>query len=176
MDLKKIAIGRNPPMDVNVVVEIPFKADPVKYEVDKESGALFVDRFLHTAMYYPCNYGFIPNTLSQDGDPVDVMVVGRHAVAVGCVMRSRPIGVLMMEDEAGIDEKILCVPHPKLHPFFNDVATYKDLPNVLLQQIEHFFAHYKDLEEGKWVKVTGWGGPEKAAELILQAIDRAKGK
>lgn len=176
MDLKKISIGKNPPMDINVVIEIPFKSDPVKYEVDKESGAMFVDRFLHTAMYYPCNYGFVPNTLSQDGDPVDVMVVGRHAVAVGCVMRCRPIGVLMMEDEAGIDEKILAVPHPKLHPFYDDVAVHTDLPNTLLQQIEHFFGHYKDLEPGKWVKVTGWGDAEAAGLLIQQAIDRAQGK
>jgi len=176
MDLKKIPIGKNPPHDINVVIEIPLKGDPVKYEVDKESGAMFVDRFLHTAMYYPANYGFIPNTLSDDGDPVDVLVVGRHSVVPGSVMRSRPIGVLMMEDEAGQDEKILAVPHPKLHPFYDDVKTYSDLPLTLLQQIEHFFAHYKDLEEGKWVKVTGWRGPDEAAQVILDAIARAEGK
>jgi inorganic pyrophosphatase len=176
MELKKIPIGIDPPHDVNVVIEIPLNSDPVKYEVDKESGAMFVDRFLHTAMYYPCNYGFVPNTLSEDGDPVDVMVVGRHAVAVGSVMRCRPIGVLLMEDEAGRDEKILAVPHPKLHPFYNDVASYKDLPATLTQQIEHFFAHYKDLEPGKWVKVAGWGDVADAARFIDEAIDRAKAK
>ena len=176
MDLKKIPIGKNPPNDVNVVIEIPLKGDPVKYEVDKESGAMFVDRFLHTAMFYPCNYGFIPNTLSDDGDPVDVLVVGRHSVVPGAVMRSRPIGVLMMEDEAGQDEKILAVPHPKLHPFYDDVNSYKDLPKTLIEQIEHFFAHYKDLEPGKWVKVTGWGDAAAAAKIIEQGIEKAKEK
>ncbi len=176
MDIKKIPIGKNPPEDVNVIVEIPLKGDPVKYEICKESGAMFVDRFLHTAMYYPTNYGFIPHTLSEDGDPVDVMVVGRHGVAVGAVMRSRPVGVLLMEDEAGQDEKILAVPHPKLHPFYDDVSSYSDLPRTLLEQIEHFFAHYKDLEPGKWVKVLGWGGPEKAAEVIREGIERANKK
>ena len=176
MDIKKIPIGKNPPNDINVIIEIPLKGDPVKYEIDKESGAMFVDRFLHTAMYYPTNYGFVPHTLSDDGDPVDVMVVGRHGVAVGAVMRSRPIGVLLMEDEAGHDEKILAVPHPKLHPFYDDVKSYSDLPATLLQQIEHFFSHYKDLEEGKWVKVIGWGGPEKVAEIIETAIKKAEKK
>jgi inorganic pyrophosphatase len=176
MDIKKIPIGKNPPTDINVIVEIPLRGDPVKYEICKESGAMFVDRFLHTAMYYPTNYGFVPHTLSDDGDPVDVMVVGRTPVAVGSVLRSRPIGVLMMEDESGQDEKILAVPHAKLHPFYEDVKTYTDLPQVMLRQIEHFFAHYKDLEEGKWVKVTGWAGPEKAAELIEEAIKRAEKK
>ena len=176
MDLKKIPIGKNPPYDINVVIEIPLKGDPVKYEVDKESGAMFVDRFLHTAMYYPANYGFVPNTLSDDGDPVDVLVVGRHSVVPGSVMRSRPIGVLHMEDEAGQDEKILAVPHPKLHPFYDDVQTYTDLPKTLIQQIEHFFAHYKDLEEGKWVKVTGWGNAEDAARIITESIERAQAK
>ena len=176
MDLKKIPVGKNPPNDVNVVIEIPLKGDPVKYEVDKESGAMFVDRFLHTAMYYPCNYGFIPNTLSEDGDPVDVLVVGRHAVVPGAVMRSRPIGVLLMEDEAGLDEKILAVPHPKLHPFYDDVNEYKDLPKTLIEQIEHFFAHYKDLEPGKWVKVTGWGDAAAAGKIIEKGIEKAKEK
>ena len=176
MELKKIPIGIKPPHDINVVIETPLNSDPVKYEVDKESGAMFVDRFLHTVMYYPCNYGFIPNTLSEDGDPVDVMVVGRHAVAVGSVMRSRPIGVLMLEDEAGRDKKILAVPHPKLHPFYNDVSSYKDLPDTLTQQIEHFFAHYKNLEPGKWVKVSGWGDVAEATRLIDEAIERAKDK
>ena len=176
MDLKKIPIGKNPPHDVNVIVEIPLRGDPVKYEICKESGAMFVDRFLHTAMFYPTNYGFIPHTLSDDGDPVDVMVVGKHGVAVGSVMRSRPIGVLLMEDESGQDEKILAVPHPKLHPFYDDVRSYKDLPQILIQQIEHFFAHYKDLEEGKWAKVLGWGDADKACEIIEEAIQRALAK
>jgi inorganic pyrophosphatase len=173
MDYRKISIGKNPPTDVNVIVEIPLKGEPVKYEIDKDSGALFVDRFLHTAMFYPGNYGFIPHTLSEDGDPVDAMVVGRVPVAVGCVLRSRPIGVMLMEDESGIDEKILCVPHTKLHPFWDEVASYTDLPPILVQQIEHFFAHYKDLEPGKWVRIKGWGGPEVAAEMIEKAIKRA---
>lgn len=176
MDLSKISIGKKPPFDINVVIEIPLGGEPVKYEVDKESGAMFVDRFLHTAMYYPCNYGFVPHTLSDDGDPIDVLVVGRHAVVPGSVLRSRPVGVLKMEDEAGQDEKILAVPHPKLHPFYDDVESYSDLPSVLIRQIEHFFAHYKDLEEGKWVKVTGWEGPEEAARLIEGAIARVSGK
>jgi len=174
MDLKKIPIGKNPPHDVNVVIEIPLRGDPVKYEVDKDSGAIFVDRFLHTAMFYPCNYGFIPNTLSNDGDPVDVLVVGNHCVVPGSVMRSRPVGVLLMEDEAGQDEKILAVPHDKLHPFYTNVKDYTDLPPTLIQQITHFFEHYKDLEKGKWVKVTGWAGAEDAARIIQEGIDRAK--
>jgi inorganic pyrophosphatase len=176
MDISKIPTGKNPPKDVNVIIEIPLRGDPVKYEICKESGAMFVDRFLHTAMYYPVNYGFIPHTLSDDGDPIDVMVVGRTQVAVGCVMRSRPIGVLLMEDESGTDEKILAVPHPKLHPFYDDVKSYTDLPKTLIEQIGHFFEHYKDLEEGKWVKLRGWEGPERAAELIEESIKRAQDK
>ncbi|HSV30164.1 MAG TPA: inorganic diphosphatase [Candidatus Omnitrophota bacterium] len=176
MDIKKIPIGKNPPSDINVIIEIPLRSDPVKYEVCKESGAMFVDRFLHTAMYYPVNYGFVPHTLSDDGDPVDVMVVGRVPVAVGAVLRSRPIGVLLMEDEGGQDEKILAVPHTKLHPFYDEVNSYEDMPKILLQQIEHFFTHYKDLEEGKWVKCTGWAGRERAEELIQEAIKRAEAK
>lgn len=174
MDLSKISMGENPPFDFNTVIEIPMNGEPVKYEVCKKSGAMFVDRFLHTAMYYPGNYGFIPHTLAQDGDPMDVMVVGRVPVAVGAVMRSRPIGIMYMEDEAGTDEKILAVPHAKLHPFWNEVASFRDLPNILLRQIEHFFAHYKDLEAEKWVKVKGWGGVEEAAEQIRAAAARAK--
>lgn len=173
MDLTKIPIGDNPPGDINVLIEVPLRSDPVKYELDKDSGTMFVDRFLHTAMYYPGNYGFVPHTLSLDGDPIDVIVVGGHSVTVGCVMRSRPIGVLLMEDEGGIDEKILAVPHAKLHPFYDNVHSYKDLPPLLIQQIEHFFAHYKDLEEGKWVKVSGWGDADVAARLIDEAIQRA---
>lgn len=176
MDIKKIPIGKNPPHDVNVIIEIPLRSDPVKYEICKESGAMFVDRFLHTAMYYPVNYGFVPHTLSEDGDPVDVMVVGRVPVAVGSVMRCRPIGVLKMEDESGMDEKILAVPHAKLHPFYEEVKSYEDLPQILISQIEHFFVHYKDLEPGKWVELRGWGGPEVAATIIEQAIANAQKK
>lgn len=176
MDMKKIPIGKNPPSDINVIIEIPLRSDPVKYEICKESGAMFVDRFLHTAMYYPVNYGFIPHTLSDDGDAVDVMVIGRVPVAVGSVMRCRPIGVLMMEDESGQDEKLLAVPHFKLHPFYEETRTYSDLPPVLISQIEHFFVHYKDLEPGKWVELRGWGGPEKAHEIIEEAIRRHQKK
>lgn len=173
MDIKKIPIGNNPPDDINVIIEIPLRGDPVKYEICKESGAMFVDRFLHTAMYYPVNYGFVPHTLSEDGDPVDVMVVGRVPIAVGAVLRCRPIGVMLMEDEGGMDEKILAVPHSKLHPFYSDVDTYEALPKILIQQIEHFFVHYKDLEVGKWVDLKGWQGPDQARAIIAQAIERA---
>lgn len=176
MDLKKISIGENPPLDFNVIIEIPLRGEPVKYEVDKESGAMFVDRFLHTAMYYPGNYGFIPHTLAEDGDPMDVMVVGRTPVAVGAVMRCRPVGIMYMEDEAGTDEKVLAVPHPKLHPFYNEVRDFNDLPEVMVRQMEHFFEHYKDLEAGKWVKIKGWGGVDEAAEHIMAAVARAQGK
>jgi inorganic pyrophosphatase len=174
MELKNIPVGKHPPYDVNVVIEIPLGGAPIKYEVDKASGAMFVDRFLHTSMHYPANYGFIPHTLSEDGDPVDVMVVSQIGVSVGVVMRSRPIGVLLMEDESGKDEKILAVPHSKLHPFYDDVQSYTDLPVILLQQIEHFFAHYKDLEPGKWVKVTGWGDATQAAKIIQEGIDKVQ--
>ena len=176
MDLSKIPIGKDAPHDINVVIEIPLGGQPIKYEVDKDSGAMFVDRFLHTAMHYPVNYGFVPHTLSNDGDPVDVMVVSQIGVTVGAVLRSRPIGVLLMEDESGKDEKILAVPHTKLHPYYDEVQSYKDLPVILLQQIEHFFAHYKDLEPGKWVKVTGWGDAAAAGRLIQEGIDRVNEK
>jgi inorganic pyrophosphatase len=175
MDLSRIPVGKDAPHDINVVIEIPLGGQPIKYEVDKESGAMFVDRFLHTAMHYPVNYGFVPHTLSMDGDPVDVMVVSQIGVTVGAVLRSRPIGVLLMEDESGKDEKILAVPHTKLHPYYDEVQSYKDLPVILLQQIEHFFAHYKDLEPGKWVKVTGWGDAATACRLIQEGIDRLAG-
>lgn len=174
MDLSKIPVGHNPPWDINVIIEIPLRGEPVKYEVDKASGAMFVDRFLHTAMYYPANYGFVPHTLSADGDPCDVMVVGRTPVIPGAVLRSRPVGVLIMEDEAGQDEKILAVPVDKLHPFYSDVASYRNLPEILRDQIAHFFQHYKDLEKGKWVKITRWGEPDEAARIIEEAIQRYK--
>jgi len=149
MDLSRIPIGRNPPHEVNVIIEIPQGGAPVKYEVDKESGAMFVDRFLHTAMFYPANYGFIPHTLSEDGDPIDCMVGGPTPVVPGVVLRSRPLGALLMEDEKGIDEKILAVPVDELHPFYKQISSYRDLPEILLEQICHFFQHYKDLEKGK---------------------------
>ncbi|MCL4677922.1 MAG: inorganic diphosphatase [Alphaproteobacteria bacterium] len=174
MDISKISIGVNPPDDIYVLIEIPQGGHPVKYEMNKESGAMFVDRFLHTSMIYPGNYGFIPHTLSEDGDPCDVMVVGQSPVIPGAVIRSRPIGVLLMEDEKGLDEKILAVPVDKLHPFYSKVQSYEDLPEILTEQIAHFFEHYKDLEKGKWVKNIQWAGPEKAKAMILEAIARAK--
>lgn len=174
MPLSNIPIGTNPPYDINVIIENPLGGEPVKYEVDKASGAMFVDRFLHTAMYYPGNYGFVPHTLSGDGDPIDVLVVGRVPVMPGAVIRSRPVGVLMMEDEGGEDEKILAVPVDKLHPYFTDIKSYVDLPEILRDQIAHFFTHYKDLERGKWAKINSWGGPEDAAAMITRAIENAK--
>lgn len=174
MDIRKISTGRDVPWDVNVIVENPLGGDPVKYELDKETGAMFVDRFLHTAMHYPGNYGFIPHTLSGDGDPVDALVVGRVPVMPGAVLRSRPVGVLVMEDEAGEDEKILAVPVDKLHPYFTDVATYQDLPDILLEQIAHFFTHYKDLEKGKWSRILRWGDPDEAAAMIRAGVERAQ--
>ncbi|WP_341705824.1 inorganic diphosphatase [Ferrovibrio sp.] len=175
MDIARISLGKNPPYDINAVIEIPAGGAPVKYELDKESGALFVDRFLHTAMFYPANYGFIPHTLSNDGDPCDILVVSHVPVVAGAVIRSRPIGALKMEDEAGGDEKIIAVPVDKLHPFYNHVKSYADLPEILLQQIEHFFVHYKDLEKGKFVKSAGWVGTDEAARMITDGIVRAAG-
>jgi inorganic pyrophosphatase len=175
MDISKIGVGPAAPWDVHVVIEIPKgSTDPVKYEFDKDSGALFVDRFLHTAMFYPGNYGFIPDTLSDDGDPVDVLVISRAAVVPGSVIRSRPIGALLLRDEAGGDEKIIAVPVEALHPAYNDVRSYEDLPQINRDQIAHFFQHYKDLEKGKWVSVTEWVGPEAAAKLIGDAQQRAE--
>jgi inorganic pyrophosphatase len=174
MDISKLPIGDNAPDEVNVIIEVPMGGNPVKYELDKESGAMFVDRFLHTAMHYPCNYGFVPHTLSDDGDPVDAAVLGQHIVAPGVVIPSRPIGVLLMEDESGIDEKILCVPVDRLHPYYENVTSVEHVRPILLEQLSHFFSHYKDLEPGKWVKVQGWEGPEKAKELIREGIARAK--
>ncbi|MFO1127587.1 MAG: inorganic diphosphatase [Rhodospirillales bacterium] len=173
MDLSKIGVGSNPPYDVNVLIEISMGGNPVKYELDKASGAIFVDRFLHTAMYYPFNYGFIPHTLSEDGDPVDAAVISQVAVSPGVIIRSRPVGVLIMEDEKGIDEKILCVPVDELHPYFANVSSYRELPQILCEQVTHFFDHYKDLEKGKWVKVQRWGEPDEAFQLIRAGVSRA---
>ena len=174
MDLSKIPPGQSPPFDINVMIEIPQGGVPVKYELDKATGALFVNRFLHTTMFYPGNYGFIPNTLSQDGDPIDVLVVSQVPVIPGAVVRCRPVGVLMMEDEAGPDEKIIAVPLDRLNPYFSGIKSYEDLPEILREQIVHFFRHYKELEPGKWVKVTNWYGPEEASNFIREAIERAK--
>ncbi len=176
MDLSKIPAGQNVPWDINVVIEVSLGSEPVKYEFDKASGALFVDRFLHTAMFYPANYGFIPHTLSGDGDPCDVLVVGRHPIVPGAVVRSRPVGVLMMEDEGGQDEKILAVPVDKLHPYYSNVGSYRNLPEILVEQIAHFFAHYKDLETGKWAKVLRWGEADEANKLIMEGVARAQSK
>ena len=174
MNIDKVSIGQNPPHDINVLIEIPVGGAPVKYELEKESGIMYVDRFLHTAMYYPCNYGFIPHTLSEDGDPMDVAVMGRTPVIPGCIIRSRPIGVLIMEDESGIDEKVLAVPVDDLHPAYTDVSSIDDVQQVQRDQIEHFFTHYKDLEPGKWVKVKRWGNAEEAKRLIDEAVSRAQ--
>lgn len=173
MDITKVPAGLNPPYDINVLIEIPMGGNPVKYELDKDSGAMYVDRFLHTAMYYPCNYGFIPHTLSDDGDPVDAAVLAQIPVSPGVIIRSRPIGVLIMEDESGIDEKILCVPVDDLHPYYASIASYREIPKILRDQLEHFFAHYKDLEEGKWVKVKRWGETQEAFDLVRQGMQRA---
>lgn len=174
MDMSKIPVGQNPPFDINVIIEVPLGGEPIKYEMDKASGAMFVDRFLYTSMRYPCNYGFIPHTLSDDGDPTDVLVVGQRALMPGSVVRARPVGVLLMEDEAGMDEKIVAVPHQKLTPYYDQIKTYKDLPQVLQDRIPHFFAHYKDLEKEKWVKIVGWEDEHHAAELISNGIKAAK--
>ncbi len=176
MDISKIPAGNNPPEDINVVIEVPQHADPIKYELDKESGAIFVDRFMHTAMHYPCNYGFVPNTLSDDGDPVDVLVVSAFSLIPGCVVPCRPVGVLLMEDEAGMDAKVLAVPASKLNPIYDHVQEPEDLPKFLTDQIRHFFEHYKDLEPNKWVKVTGWGNADDARKEILDSIARLEEK
>jgi len=170
MSLNKVPAGRDLPNDFNVIIEIPMNADPIKYEVDKESGAIFVDRFMGTAMHYPCNYGYVPNTLSADGDPVDVLVITPFPLIPGVVVRCRAIGVLKMTDEAGQDAKVLAVPVDKVLPIYKHWQKPEDLQDLRLQQIQHFFEHYKDLEPGKWVKVDGWGGPDDAKEEILNGV------
>ncbi|MCA9482502.1 MAG: inorganic diphosphatase [Nitrospina sp.] len=175
MDINAIPIGQNPPWDINVIIEIPFGREPVKYEVDKKSGALYVDRVMHTSMRYPCNYGFVPHTTAEDGDPVDVLVASPVEFLSGCIVRCRPIGVLEMEDEKGNDEKILAVPVDALNPYYAHVEEYTQLPKILLDQITHFFRHYKDLEDGKWAKVEGWKDSVHAAKLIGEAIERERG-
>jgi len=170
MSLNKVSAGRDVPNDFNVIIEIPMNADPIKYEVDKESGAIFVDRFMGTAMHYPCNYGYVPNTLSADGDPVDVLVITPFPLIPGVVVRCRAIGVLKMTDEAGQDAKVLAVPVDKVLPIYKHWQKPEDLQDLRLQQIQHFFEHYKDLEPGKWVKVDGWEGPEAAKQEILDGV------
>src|SRR5277367_3542455 len=170
MRIDAIPIGINPPHDVNVVIEVPIGGEPIKYEMDKEAGALVVDRFLYTAMRYPGNYGFIPHTLSGDGDPCDVIVANTRAIAPGAIISCRIVGVLLMEDEAGGDEKLIGVPAPRLTQRYDTVQDYRDLPAITLQQIEHFFAHYKDLEPGKWVKIMRWGDAAEARALVIAGI------
>ena len=174
MHLDAIAIGQNPPDDVNVIIEVSIGGEPIKYEMDKAAGTLVVDRFLHTPMRYPGNYGFVPHTLSEDGDPIDVVVANTRPIVPGAVINVRPIGVFKMEDNAGGDEKIIAVPMPKLTKRYAHVMNYIDLPEITLAQIQHFFAHYKDLEPGKWVKVVGWGDAQEARRTIADAIARAK--
>lgn len=172
MNLDRVSSGRELPSDFNVIIEIPMNADPIKYEVDKETGAMFVDRFMSTAMHYPCNYGYIPRTLSADGDPVDVLVLSPVPLITGVVVRCRPVGMLKMTDEAGDDAKLLAVPIDKLCNLYRSIQSPRDLPELALSQIAHFFEHYKDLEPGKWVKITGWAGPEEAAAEILSGVQR----
>ena len=176
MNLDAIAIGHNPPEDVNAIIEVPIGGEPIKYELDKAAGTLVVDRFLHTAMRYPGNYGFVPHTLSDDGDPIDVLVANTRPIVPGAVINVRPVGVLKMQDEAGGDEKIIAVPVPKLTKRYEHVMNYTDMPEITLQQIQHFFEHYKDLEPGKWVKVIRWGDAQDAHQLIMEGIARAKAK
>ncbi len=172
MNLDRVTSGKDVPNDINVIIEIPSHSDPVKYEVDKETGAMFVDRFMNTAMHYPCNYGYIPHTLSDDGDPVDVLVVTPIPLISGSVIRCRTIGMLKMTDEAGADAKLLAVPHEKLCKLYKNAEAPEDMSPLLLDQIAHFFAHYKDLEEGKWVKIEGWTGAEEARQEIMDSISR----
>jgi len=174
MRLDAIAIGKNPPEDINVVVEVAIGGEPIKYEMDKEAGTLVVDRFLYTPMRYPGNYGFVPHTLSDDGDPIDVLIANTRPIIPGAVINVRPVGVLKMEDDGGIDEKIIAVPSTKLTRRYEKVVNYSDLPQITLDQIKHFFEHYKDLEPGKWVKIAGWGDAAEAKALIQEAVERAK--
>ena len=172
MQLDAIPVGNDAPNDVNVVIEVPVGGEPIKYEMDKASGALFVDRFLYTSMRYPGNYGFVPHTLSDDGDPIDVLVASTRAITPGAVINCRPIGVLIMQDEAGQDEKVIAVPSAHLTRRYENVLDYTDLPQITLDQIAHFFEHYKDLETEKWVEVERWGDADEARQLIQEAIDR----
>ena len=175
MRIEAISIGDNPPDDVNVIVEVPVGGQPIKYEMDKEAGTLVVDRFLYTPMTYPGNYGFVPHTLSDDGDPIDVLVCNTRPLIPGCVINVRPVGVMLMEDNSGQDEKVIAVPSAHLTKRYEKVRNYSDLPDITLQQIQHFFEHYKDLEPGKWVKIGDWGNAAYAQQMIVEAIARARG-
>jgi inorganic pyrophosphatase len=174
MDITKIPPGTNPPEDINVLIEVPLRSDPVKYEFEKTSGAIFVDRYLYTSMFYPANYGFIPNTLYDDGDPVDVLLVGRMPLVPGCVVPSRPIGVLELEDDGGHDEKLLAVPLSKVSSIYDNVRNYSDLQEIELQQIQHFFEHYKDLEPNKWTRVGSWLDVTEAKAIVAKSISQFK--
>ncbi len=174
MNIDAIPVGTRPPDNLNVIIEVPIGGEPVKYEFDKVSGALFVDRILHTPMRYPANYGFVPHTLSEDGDPIDALVISRTPFIPGCVVRARPIAVLKLEDEKGGDEKLVCVPVDDTFPYYTSVTEREHLPQIVMQQIEHFFTHYKDLEPGKWVRMGSWGGAGEAREMVLTAIARAE--
>jgi inorganic pyrophosphatase len=174
MRIEAVSIGRDPPHEVNVIVEVPVGGEPIKYEMDKDAGTLVVDRFLYTSMRYPGNYGFIPHTLSGDGDPLDVLIANQRAIVPGAIIAVRPIGVLRMQDEAGIDEKVIAVPVSRLTHRYDKIADYTQLPEITAKQIQHFFEHYKDLEEGKWVKVLGWGDGDEAKKIIVESVDRAK--
>ena len=175
MRIDAIKIGDNPPEDINVIVEVPYGGEPVKYEMDKEAGTVFVDRILYTSMRYPGNYGFVPHTISDDGDPIDVLIANKRALIPGSVINCRPVGVLHMTDEAGGDEKLVAVPSPKVSGMFVGIENYNDLPEMLVRQIAHFFERYKDLEDEKWVKIDRWGDAEEAKENIRRAISAAKG-
>lgn len=174
MNLEKICAGKNAPEEINVIIEVPMGSDPVKYEFDKEMGIIAVDRFVQTSMFYPCNYGFVPNTLSKDGDPVDVLVVSNYPIIPGALIKVRPIGVLIMEDESGQDEKVLAVPTLKLDPYYANIKSYKDLPEIFIDRIRNFFENYKALEKGKWVKVQGWEDESSAKAVIIEGIELAK--
>lgn len=174
MRLDAISVGENPPDEVNVIVEVPIGGEPIKYEMDKAAGTMVVDRFLYTSMRYPGNYGFIPHTLSEDGDPADALIISQRTLVPGAVIATRPIGVMKMRDEAGGDEKILVVPVSRITRRYENVTNYTDLPAILVSQIEHFFSHYKDLESGKWAEAEGWGDHKEAKRLIAEAIERAK--
>ncbi|MEE9334388.1 MAG: inorganic diphosphatase [Granulosicoccaceae bacterium] len=174
MNISNIPIGTNPPHEINVLIEVPVGGEPIKYELDKDSGALFVDRFLYTPMRYPGNYGFIPDTLSDDGDPIDVLVCNTRALVPGAVISCRPVGVLIMEDDGGQDEKVIAVPAPHISRRYDNVKNYDDLPSISIEQIQHFFEHYKDLEPGKWVKIQKWADAATAKQFIQEAIERAR--
>ena len=175
MRIEAVSLGADPPHEINVIVEVPVGGEPIKYELDKKAGTLVVDRFLYTSMRYPGNYGFMPHTLSGDGDPLDVLIANQRGIVPGAIVAVRPIGVFNMQDEAGIDEKIIAVPVSRLTRRYDQVQDYMQLPDITIKQIEHFFEHYKDLEDRKWVKALGWGDVHEAKRVVLESIERAKG-